>query len=391
MSTLYSSSKDSKRIVKIVSSPLSASRKAIEAVRHGKNAMKALLLISVFSLIVSACSSSSTSSSLSPAERAVSMAWVSSGAVFIVAGGVTQPTQVNFPTYAVPVPSDVAVSASGHYATFLTPRPSGPGDIAWVYDSGTRHLQEIHCGALTCGVPGFAGDVFVGETSKSNGLVSHLILLPPGNPIPIRVTLSTYPKVIPGSGNESIAATAQNKAKILGLSEAGPIESVPLKNASGALSGKYALFLLNTDGVVQPFGVVSEVPKYDVSQPNTKFVAILLGKAANQKVEIVNVSTGKVKMLVSGLAGLTIQTIFSANSNWYLVGKASFACTVCAHAKSGSEVVLELKHTNWSAIKSGTITDGPFDVGFSGASGDAFIKSGKLETVAPLGDISFSS
>ncbi len=382
--------KNMQRIAKINLFKRISNRKVQTGFRGVLQAVKVSVLISVMSLVATSCSSGG-SSSLSPAERAVSMAWVSSGSVFIVAGGVTQPTQVNFPTYAVPVPSDVSVSASGHYATFLTPRPSGPGNVTWVYDSETRHLQQIRCGALQCGIPGFAGDVFVGEISKSNGLVSHLVLLPPGDQIPIKVPLSAYPKTVPGASNEVLAATLKDKAKILGVSEVGVLESVPLKNSSGAPSGKYALLLLKTDGVVQPLGVLSEAPQYDVSQPNTMFVGILFGKGVNQKVEVINVKTGKIKTLLGNLSGLTIQTMFSADSNWYVVGTASFACTVCAKSKSGSEVLLELQHSNWKFIKSATVTDGPFSVSFAGASGDASIKSAKLETLAPLTDISFSS
>jgi len=350
----------------------------------------AFLLVMVLGLTASACSSSPTTS-LSPAERSVSMAWVSSGSVFIVAGGVAQPTQVSFPTYAVPVPSDVAVSASGNYATFITPQASGPGKVTWVYNAATRNLQEVKCGSLSCGTPGFAGDVFLGEVLKSNGLVSHLILLPPGDQKPIRIPLAGYPKEIPGSPQEFLAATTKTKARVIGVSQVGAIESVPMKNSAGTLNGHYALFLLKTDGAVQPIGVVSEKPQYNIGQPNSPIAAIVLGKGATQKVEVVNADTGKIMEAAGGLAGLKIQTIFSADKNWYAVGTPGFACSICSKTKSGHEVLVELNNKKWKFISSATINDGPFVVDFSGTSGNALIKSGKLETVAPLTDISFSS
>ncbi len=358
-------------------------------IRH--RGITAFSLIMLLGLTASACSSSSSTTSLSPSERSVAMAWVSSGSVFIVAGGATQPTQVSFPTYAVPVPSDVAVSASGNYATFITPQASGPGKVTWVYNSTTRNLQEVKCGSLACGTPGFAGDVFLGEILKSNGLASHLVLLPPGDQKPIRIPLTGYPKEVPGSPQEFLAATSKTKAQVIGVSQVGAIQSVPMKNSAGALDGHYALFLLKTDGAVQPFGVVDEEPQYNISQPNSPFAAVLLGKGATQKVEVVNVDTGKIMEIAGGLAGLKIQTIFSANKNWYVAGTPDFACSICSGTKSGHEVLLELHNKKWKFIHSATIDDGPFVVNFSGTSGNALIKSGKLETVAPLTDVSFSS
>ncbi len=359
--------------------------------RKAPRSGKALLLATAMGLVAGACSSSGSTNSLPASERAVSMAWVSSGAVFVVAGGVTQPTQVNFPTSAVPVPSGVQVSASGHYVTFITPRPSGPGNVTWVYNTTDAHLQQVKCGALNCGVPGFAGDVFMGEILRPNGLASHLVLLPPGDPTPIKIPLTGYPKQISGEAQEFLAPSAKTKANVLGVAQVGAVESVPLKNASGAMTGQYALFLLKTEGTVKSFGVVSEKPQYDVSQINTSLVAILLGTGSAQKVEIVNVNTGKVTATAGNLGGLKIQTIFSANGNWYVVGRPGFSCSICSGTKTGHEVLLELNKNKWTFLKSATIADGPFNVNFSGTSGNALIKSGKLETVAPLTDIAFSS
>ena len=80
--------KNVQRIAKISLFKRSNSRKEQTRFKGVLKALKASALISVMSLVATSCSSG-TSSSLSPAERAVSMAWVSSGSVFIVAGGVT--------------------------------------------------------------------------------------------------------------------------------------------------------------------------------------------------------------------------------------------------------------------------------------------------------------